>query len=348
MGVAASIQPTAGKARFSRTRAPETPEAVSQPAVDREMSSPSLRTVLYHHIGSHLSPLVDRLGVSTRPAVFEDHLRTMASNYQLVGLDAVLSGNLPRRPLLITFDDGYRSFLDTALPVLRRLGIPSVLFVTGSCLDPDSVPLDHLLSYLCAAVGLDRVGAALDASARRPSTFEQVLDAVATMPYERQLKLGGELADRFGVDQARLRSEAGIFLDPEDLAGLAADGCEVANHSRSHLFCRSIVDEKSADFQLAEHARRLESLTGRPVRAFSVPYGRREDVTPLVERVLRESGHQALFLAESRPDLQGSLGRLRNRVAMDGRPPWRVRPALELMPALRVGRDRLQRSVHIV
>jgi peptidoglycan/xylan/chitin deacetylase (PgdA/CDA1 family) len=134
-----------------------------------------------------------------------------------------------------------------------------------------------------------------------------------------------------------------MFLDPEDLAGVAAYGCEVANHARTHLFCRSIVDE-IAHNQLVEHARRLESLTGHPVRAFSYPYGCRDDATPMVERVLRESGHDASFLAESRPHLTESLGRLWNRVTLDGCPTWRIGPELELMPALRVGRDRLREA----
>ena len=126
------------------------------------------------------------------------------------------------------------------------------------------------------------------------------------MPYGRFAGLGDELAERFEVDQAALRAESGIFLDRQDLAGLAADGCEVANHTRSHLFCRSIPDEEVAREEIVEHARRLESLTGRPVRAFSYPYGRREDATPMVERMLRESGHEASFLAESRPHLNGA------------------------------------------
>jgi peptidoglycan/xylan/chitin deacetylase (PgdA/CDA1 family) len=37
--------------------------------------------------------------------------------------------SLPDRSALITFDDGYRSMLTVALPVLRRFGFPSVLFV---------------------------------------------------------------------------------------------------------------------------------------------------------------------------------------------------------------------------
>ena len=53
----------------------------------------------------------------------------------------------------------------------------------------------------------------------------------------------------------------------------------------------------------------------------------------MVERVLRESGHDALFLAESRPHPRGSLGRLWNRVTLDGYPAWRIGPELELMPS---------------
>jgi hypothetical protein len=166
-----------------------------------------LRAVPYHHITEHVSSLVDRLAISAAPAVFEAHLRKMARDYEVVGLDAVLSGNLPRRALLITFDDGYRSFIEGALPTLRRLGLPSVLFVTGACLDPYSVPLDNLLSYLCATLGLARMGNAVDPAAARPATFLQLLDIVASMPYEQRLSVGEELAERFEVDQARLRAE---------------------------------------------------------------------------------------------------------------------------------------------
>jgi peptidoglycan/xylan/chitin deacetylase (PgdA/CDA1 family) len=38
-------------------------------------------------------------------------------------------GTLPERAALITFDDGYRSVLDVALPFLERFGFPGVLFV---------------------------------------------------------------------------------------------------------------------------------------------------------------------------------------------------------------------------
>jgi peptidoglycan/xylan/chitin deacetylase (PgdA/CDA1 family) len=48
----------------------------------------------------------------------------------LHGLD--FPDSLPERAVLLTFDDGYRSMLDTALPILRAYGFPSVLFVPVS------------------------------------------------------------------------------------------------------------------------------------------------------------------------------------------------------------------------
>ena len=281
-------------------------------------SAPSpLRAVLYHHIASKVSSLVDRLAVSTAPNLFEAHVRKLARDYEIVSLDSVLSGRLPRRAMLLTFDDGYRSFVTSALPVLRRLGLPSVLFVTGACLDPYSVPLDNLLSYLCASVGLERLTAALDPQARGARSFLQLLDLVAAMPYARFVQLGDELADRFEVDQAALRAESGIFLNPQGLAGLSATGCEVANHTRTHLFCRSIPQRGGGtrgDSRPRPPTRVADRTTGTglqlPVRP---PGGRR---SPMVERILRESGHSASFVGgvantserEHRPGLEQGAG----------------------------------------
>ncbi len=50
----------------------------------------------------------------------------------LAGLDD--PGSLPEKSALVTFDDGYRSIVDDALPVLREHGAPGVLFV----------PTDHV------------------------------------------------------------------------------------------------------------------------------------------------------------------------------------------------------------
>lgn len=50
---------------------------------------------------------------------------------------------LPARPVMLTFDDGLRSFLDIALPVLDEYDYPAVLSVTTAWLDGRDVPEEY-------------------------------------------------------------------------------------------------------------------------------------------------------------------------------------------------------------
>jgi peptidoglycan/xylan/chitin deacetylase (PgdA/CDA1 family) len=54
--------------------------------------------------------------------------------YRVVSLQAFVEFNdlrrqLPRRSVVLTFDDGYRSFLQHAFPILKELGFTATLFV---------------------------------------------------------------------------------------------------------------------------------------------------------------------------------------------------------------------------
>lgn len=68
-------------------------------------------------------------------ATFAGHLRYLKEDgWQVIDLAACLQGleapdTLPGRAALLTFDDGYRSIHDVALPWLLRFGYPAVLFV---------------------------------------------------------------------------------------------------------------------------------------------------------------------------------------------------------------------------
>jgi peptidoglycan/xylan/chitin deacetylase (PgdA/CDA1 family) len=68
-------------------------------------------------------------------ATFRDHLRYLSSSaWEVISVDALLralagSESLPQRAALLTFDDGYKSLLDTASSCLRQFGFPSVAFI---------------------------------------------------------------------------------------------------------------------------------------------------------------------------------------------------------------------------
>jgi peptidoglycan/xylan/chitin deacetylase (PgdA/CDA1 family) len=96
-------------------------------------------------------------------ATFTAQLRWLLDhNWHPLDLDTFLQATLratsapcilPEKSVLVTFDDGYHSLLDVAMPVLRRMNIPGVVFVPtdyvgGSNLwDQHNEPMEPLCGW---------------------------------------------------------------------------------------------------------------------------------------------------------------------------------------------------------
>lgn len=102
-----------------------------------------LRVLMYHKVND-----LPGNPLSVPVSMFDEQMTQLRElGYTVVGLDDVLGyyadgAELPPRPVLITFDDGYRDNLEHAAPVLERHGYPAVLFAPIAYLD-DALPLPH-------------------------------------------------------------------------------------------------------------------------------------------------------------------------------------------------------------
>ena len=99
----------------------------------REIRLPILEYHRVDRITSHLSPLTRRLTVT--PAVFAAQMNWLKVHgfhavTQLEAFEGLEEGkSLPSRPIMITFDDGYRDVWGKASPVLERLRMPATVYV---------------------------------------------------------------------------------------------------------------------------------------------------------------------------------------------------------------------------
>lgn len=70
------------------------------------------------------------------PSVFRKKIEWLKEHYDLVSLEDLFSLRVGDRTLIaITFDDGYASWYDQAVPVLEELRIPAVFFVCSGFID---------------------------------------------------------------------------------------------------------------------------------------------------------------------------------------------------------------------
>ena len=112
---------------FNKPRRPRPRRAVVVPAI------------AYHKVAEIPRGAVYR-GNYVTPHQFTTHLRYLrARGYEAISFHDLLAyrrgeADLPARPILITFDDGYRSILEFALPALRTHGLFATVFVVTGLL----------------------------------------------------------------------------------------------------------------------------------------------------------------------------------------------------------------------
>ncbi len=100
------------------------------------MTGTSVPILVYHEVSPEPHPAFRRYTVTVRE--FARQMRWLAARgYQAIDMDALVrartaGGVLPRRPVLITFDDGFQGCADHAVPVLQSHGFTAVFYlVTG-------------------------------------------------------------------------------------------------------------------------------------------------------------------------------------------------------------------------
>ena len=212
-----------------------------------------LRALLYHRVDWRPrtdSPLNPDL-ITTTPDIFERQLRHLTQHYHPIHareLIAALEGRcaLPTRAVLVTFDDGYRDFLDVAWPLLRAFHVPAVVFVSTAFADSPTRLFwwDAVWQMITRTrrnviqLGGHKL-AELNGSRGRVAACNRVVDWLKTLnPDERTANLAA-LADELGVQVEPSRA----LLSWADLRLLAAEGVTIAAHGRTH----ELLDQLASD-----------------------------------------------------------------------------------------------------
>lgn len=246
--------------------------------------------------------------ISATPEEFERAVTTVANRYTLVSIDDVLAAirgeaALPDRAVLLSFDDAVDDFETHALPVLRAVGAPAVVFVpTGFVEQPDGV---FWWDALSAATTLGAPGTvdtpvgpvALTGAAERRAAYRRLRDHCLTLASPDATDLAVTLCASVGVEPPRSR-----VLGWDSLRRLEAAGIRCCPHTRGHVH----LDHLDADAIRDEVAGSFEDLRrelGDVAPAFAYPAGR---VTPAVVEAVAGSGIEVAFTTRKGANVIGT------------------------------------------
>ena len=213
---------------------------------------------MYHRV-TELERDPFRLAVT--PERFDEQLEQIRSRFEVLRLSelarAIEAGELPRRAVVVTFDDGYRDNLLNAKPLLERYEIPATVFVTAGQIGSDRDFWWDELVQLCAA-------------SERFAMFE-VWDELRQLPHaERTARL-----DSLWKSIDRERPTSFSALDEGGVRELArGDLIEIGGHTVTHPRLSTLsASEQRSEIQTGKE--RLEQLLGKTLESFAYPYGDR-------------------------------------------------------------------------
>ena len=244
----------------------------------RGTAFPGIAVLCYHGIFNGDRSNVPFEALHLTSAQFDAHCRAIAAHCSPVSLDEVIDAmengrRLPPRPVLVTFDDGYRSVFTEALPILARHRIPATVFVAT-----DPIERQELFWF----------------DAAHPQLGDPGVRSMSQAPFEDWMAM---------VERTRTAAAANALLAPmsiEELRALSAHPLvEVGGHTASHPSLR-LTPATAMQREIADNRAVLQRWLDRPIRAFAYPYGDpARDYSPEAVRAVQAAGYRCAFSTES-------------------------------------------------
>jgi peptidoglycan/xylan/chitin deacetylase (PgdA/CDA1 family) len=219
--------------------------------------------------------------VSATPSQFEDQLRFVARNWQVIDFRMLREhlareGRFPDRALIITFDDGYIDNREVAFPLLKKHGLTAVMFATAGFMGVRKLFWWDRLALVAKTARARRAAIEdpvrleidLDAFPDRQAAARHLIHTAKTLPENDKELFILRLAERLGVeiDESRFSTTMGW----NDLREMSAAGIEIGAHSVSHPIFSNIDDAQLAR-EVSGSKTLIEKELGREVISFGAP-----------------------------------------------------------------------------
>lgn len=219
----------------------------------------------------------DPLGICVSPANFRQQLDILTDLFMPVSLSKLVEtlneGKDVKNMVALTFDDGYKDFIDNALPELNRSNLPATVFISSGFIGRtywwDEVaqhfnPEERESSKPVISSGKDANHAARKVQdlCRKLSTSNESLRTESIEALRRSGKSNDARANLPGT------------MSADDLAMLARlPNIEIGSHAVNHPVLDSL-DVAQQRQEITQSKQQIEKITGlQNVRGFSYPNG---------------------------------------------------------------------------
>jgi peptidoglycan/xylan/chitin deacetylase (PgdA/CDA1 family) len=253
------------------------------------------RVLMYHACDEDEGDFTRGLSINTTPAQLAAQLDFLRKYYQVIPLESLGGADFPERAVVITFDDGFRSVYQQALPLLKARNLPATCYlVTDRIADPSPIWINELNGFLRRHGAVAKAVVARRLAISRFLSMPLFLQAILDR-YDPEVvaKLLAELRTTLALTGDTPRSRDRLYLNRQEVEEMSRAGFSFGNHTGSHAVLSRLSE--AACREEIRRARTVLSDLPRAIDSLAYPFGRFDAAT---QQIAQELGYTTLMEVE--------------------------------------------------
>jgi peptidoglycan/xylan/chitin deacetylase (PgdA/CDA1 family) len=248
-------------------------------------------------------PQRDPLWDPIDPAHFRRIISYLSKEYTLFLLEDLIYqkdilNQTYKKPLAaVVFDDGYKDFMNYALPVLEEFKTPASMYIITDAADSGRPPWTYMLDYAFVKTNKldlkwnnDLLPAELsemnwNSAAERLDYGRKIKPFLKKIPHSQRAGLMDQLLTWFND----VEMPADLFMNWDEIRQVANAGYEIGSHTVSHPLLATIEDNNLLREELSFSREILHKQLGKYPVAISYPNG---SFNSQVKKISAEVGYQ--------------------------------------------------------
>lgn len=232
---------------FRQTLLPRAAALLPVPLLHR-LACETLVLPYYHIVTDDRAPHVEHLYAFRNVGSFQADLEFFLAHFEPITAESLLRAleggeRLPKRAMLMTFDDGFREMHDIVAPILRAKGVPAVFFLNSAMHGNQELCMHQKVSLLLEAIELQGddfpTKAALDLLVSEGLEAASLSACLRSIPWARRGILD-DLGRLCGCDFDGFLRTRKPYLDTPQVEKMLGQGFEFGGHSVDHPLYASL------------------------------------------------------------------------------------------------------------
>lgn len=215
-------------------------------------------------------------------------------------------GQLPPKAVAITFDDGYKSHLTVAFPILKKYDLTATFFISSNHTSSKLMWNDQLyLAIMRSEVEeiyadefeLGRI--TIKTKADKISAFNKLVQLFKYQTLTQRHQLLDRLCNKLKSSDKTYTDD--LMLDESEIKYLSDNGMTIGSHTLDHPIL-ALEERNIALHQLSEDKARLEMITGKEIELFAFPNGKPGyDYNKETIDLIKQTGYKFSFTTQNTP-----------------------------------------------